>query len=121
MCGFRVTISSMHRYFAYLWLRIKEAFPGNAGAANDWQWVVANPLWQSIGAAICSSLGAFLAAHWREAPMMSIDTMIGTLLGGFFGCVVTWLIVYCVRFIKAPSILYYREKDRADVMTERIR
>jgi hypothetical protein len=111
----------MRRFFAFLRLCAKEAFPDNVGAANDWQWVVANPWWQSIGAAVCAPLGGFFANYWRGAPMISPDTAIGTFIGGLVGFALTWLIAYFLRFLKAPSVLYYREKDRADKLEENTR
>jgi hypothetical protein len=104
----------MGRFFRFWWLCAREAFPGNASVANDWQWVIANPWWQSIGASVGGAFGAFFASHWGEAPMISPETPIGIFLGGLFGFVVTWIIAFTLRFIKAPAVLYYREKDRAD-------
>ncbi|SHK94545.1 hypothetical protein [Bradyrhizobium lablabi] len=104
----------MHRVFAFWWLCARTAFWGNSSAANDWQWIFASPLWQSIGSAIGGALGAFISAHWMEAPLMSPDTPMGVFLGGLFGFCATWLAFFLVRFLKTPSTLYYEQKDRAD-------
>jgi hypothetical protein len=104
----------MRRWLAFLWLRIRCAFPGNAAAANDWQWVVANPIWQSIGATAGGAVGAFMARYWHGAPMMSPDTPVGIFLGGAFGFVATWILAFAIRFFKAPATLYYQEKERSD-------
>jgi hypothetical protein len=115
-----VKIVIMRRFFSFLWLCAREAFPGNASAANDWQWVIANPWWQSIGAAVCASLGAYIAPYWRGAPAMSLESPIGGFIGGLFGFVVTWLIAFGIRFLKAPATLYWREKARADCLQKTI-
>jgi len=87
---------------------------GNAASANDWQWVFANPLWQSIGSAVCAGLGAFVPRYWRGAPVMSPDTFLGVFLGGLFGFAFTWLILFIMRFLAMPPRLYHEQKDRAD-------
>jgi hypothetical protein len=102
----------MRRFFAFWWLCARTAFPGNAAFANDWQWVFANPLWQSIGSAVGAAFGAVASSHWRGAPLMSPDTPIGAFLGGLFGFCTTWLMFFLVRFLNAPAVLYYDQKGR---------
>jgi hypothetical protein len=110
----------MGKTLKFLWLCIKRAFRGNAASANDWQWVVANPLWQIIGSAVCAGLGAFVSRYWRGAPMMSPDTFLGVFLGGLFGFLFTWLICFIMRFIRTPARLYYEQKDRADALQQQL-
>src|SRR5688572_18680187 len=103
----------MRKFFGFWWTCTKRAFWGNTAGANDWQWVFANPLWQSIGSAAGSAFGAFIATHWRGAPLVSPDTPIGVFLGGLFGFAATWLAFFVVRFLNAPIILFQEQKDRA--------
>ena len=111
----------MRKFFFFWWLCARAAFPGNTVGANSWQWVIANPLWLGIGTIVCAGLGAFVARYSAGAPLISLETPIGGLLGGIFGFIVTWLIAFSIRFINAPSMLYFREKDRADQLAERLR
>lgn len=104
----------MQRRFAFTWLCIKIAVRGNAAPANDWQWVIANPIWQGIGGTVGATVGGYLAKHWQSAPLIWPNTPIGIFLGGLFGFVVTWIILFIIRFLRAPAILFYQEKERAD-------
>ena len=103
----------MGKTFNFWWLCVRTAFRGNAASANDWQWVFANPLWQTIGGAVGAGLGAFVSRYSRGAPMMSPDTPIGVFLGGLFGSVFTWLIFFIMRFLRTPATLYYEQKEKA--------
>jgi hypothetical protein len=51
---------------------------------------------------------------------MSLESPIGAFIGGLFGFVVTWLIAFGIRFLKAPATLYWREKARADCLQKTI-
>ena len=102
------------RFFSFWWLCARTAFWGNSSAANDWQWIFANPLWQSVGSAVGAALGAFISSHALEAPLMSPDTPMGVFLGGLFGFCATWIVFFFIRFVKTPPTLYFGQKDRAD-------
>src|SRR4051812_39239855 len=104
----------MRRIFAFWWLCVRTAFWGNSASANDWQWIFANPLWQSIGSAIGGALGAFVSSHWAGAPLIWPETPLGIFLGGLFGFCATWLAFFLTRFLKTPPTFYYEQKDRAD-------
>jgi hypothetical protein len=104
----------MRQFFSFWWLCARTAFWGNSASANDWQWIFANPLWQSIGSAVGGALGAFISSHWAGAPLMSSETPIGIFLGGLFGFCATWLAFFLFRFLKAPPTFYYDQKHRAD-------
>jgi hypothetical protein len=106
----------MRRFLAFWWLCVRTAFWGNSASANDWQWIFANPLWQSIGSAVGGAWGAFVSSHWAGAPLMSPETPIGIFLGGLFGFCATWLAFFLIRFLKTPPTLYYEQKDRADAL-----
>jgi len=103
----------MRKFFCFYWLCVKIAARGNAPFANDWQWVFANPIWQSIGATIGAAVGGYVTPYWQGAPLMSPDTPIGVFLGGLFGFVATWLVFFIVRFLNAPVSLYHTT-SRAD-------
>ena len=79
----------MRQAISFWWLCARCAAKGNAAHANDWQWVVANPIWQSIGSFVGGAIGAYLAKYWQDAPTMSPDTALGALLGGFAGFAIT--------------------------------
>jgi hypothetical protein len=97
------------------WLRcVRFAASGNVPYANDWQWVFANPLWQSVGAAVGGAIGSKLSAIWPGAPVIGTDTWAGVLLGGVAGFVITWLLFFAVRFVHAPSALFHAEMARAN-------
>ena len=96
-------IGGMRKHFAFLWLCVREALPGNAAPANDWQWVVASPMWQFFGTGIGAALGGFTSRYWDWVPAMTPDTVLGTLLGGLFGFAVTWLIVFLIRCLRSPT------------------
>lgn len=104
----------MRNFLSFWWRCIRLAFWGNAAFANDWQWVIASPLWQSIGSAIGAALGTFVSRYWRGAPMMSIDTPLGVFLGGLFGFVVTWAIAFVVRLANAPVRLHQEEHQESE-------
>jgi hypothetical protein len=104
----------MRRFFSFWWLCVRTAFRGNSASANDWQWIFANPLWQSIGSAVGGALGAFISSYWAGAPLVSPETPIGVFAGGLFGFCATWLAFFLLRFLKTPPTLYYQQKDRAD-------
>ena len=113
------SIADMCKFLSFYWQCAKIAARGNAAHANDWQWVIANPLWQSIGSAAGAGLGAFVASYWRGAPVISPETPIGVFLGGLFGFVVTWLIFFAVKFLNAPVALYHSEQSRADALQQK--
>jgi hypothetical protein len=100
----------MHAFVAFYWQCAKIAASGNAAKANDWQWVIANPLWQGIGGTVGATLGGLIASFWRGAPGISMDTPIGVFLGGLFGFVVTWLLFFAIKFLNAPVVLFNTEK-----------
>jgi hypothetical protein len=102
----------MRRIFSFWGLCAKRAAWGNSVHANDWQWVVANPLWQSIGAAVGVAVGGF----WKGAPTLSPDTALGVLLGGAVGFAITWLLAFLIKLLKAPADLYFEQKARAEKM-----
>jgi hypothetical protein len=104
----------MREFFSFWWKCIRVAARGNVPYANDWQWVIANPLWQSIGAAVGAGLGAALKTIWPDGPVIASDTWAGVLLGGVAGFVITWALFFLVRLIAAPSSIYCAEKKRAD-------
>jgi hypothetical protein len=110
----------MGKKFNFWWTCIKLAALGNSASANDWQWVFANPIWQSIGGMVGAGLGAFASRYWRGAPMMSPDTPIGIFLGGLFGFAFTWLILFIMRLIREPAKLYHEQKDRADAAQQQL-
>jgi hypothetical protein len=114
MCGVGVTLACMRRFFAFWYQCIKLASWGNAAFANDWQWTVANPIWQSIGGAVGGAIGQYIARYWKDAPVISPETAWGALLGGLAGFIITWLIAFTGRLFTVPAALYYKEKDRAD-------
>jgi hypothetical protein len=104
----------MQHFVSFWWKCIRFAARGNVPYANDWQWVFANPLWQSIGTAVGATLGAALKTIWPNAILISSDTWAGVLLGGAAGFLITWMLFFLVRLIGAPSSIYYAEKERAD-------
>ena len=104
----------MRRFFAFWCQCIRLASWGNTAFANDWQWAVANPIWQSIGGTVGAAIGTSVAHYWKDAPVISPETAAGVLLGGLAGFVITWLIVFAARLFSVPATLYYKEKDRAD-------
>jgi hypothetical protein len=106
----------MRRYFSFMWLCAKHAFPGNAEHANNWQWVVAAPLWQSIGTGVGGAIGVALSHVWRGAPLIADNTWAGIFLGGLAGFVVTWVIAFLIRFANAPAALFYQRKERVDAL-----
>jgi len=91
------------RAFLRFWVDCaKIAARGNTSDANSWQWVFANPLWQSVGGAAGLVLGGFASHYWHGAPTISPDTPVGVFLGGFFGFAVTWLLFFVPRLLNAP-------------------
>jgi hypothetical protein len=109
----------MRNFLSFYWQCAKIAARGNAAHANDWQWVIANPLWQGIGGVVGAALGGLIASYWRGAPAVSLDTPAGVFLGGVFGFVVTWLLFFAFKFVNAPVALYHREKGRADALQQK--
>jgi hypothetical protein len=104
----------MRRFLSFWWRCVRLAARGNTPHANDWQWVVANPIWQAIGAAIGASLGGALKFFWPGAPELTPDTTAGVFLGGLAGFVITWILFFSARLANAPALLFYAEKQRAD-------
>ncbi len=109
----------MRNFLSFYWQCAKIAARGNAAHANDWQWVIANPLWQGIGGAVGAALGGVVASYWRDAPLISAETPIGVFLGGLFGFALTWLLFFAIKFVNAPVVLYHREKSRADTLQQK--
>ena len=110
----------MRQFFSFWWLCARRAAAGNSAHANDWQWLFANPVWQSIGSAVGAALGAWVSAHWREAPVMSPDTPIGVFLGGLFGFCATWIAFFLIRFIHAPAALYHEKSATSGAAIETV-
>jgi hypothetical protein len=109
-------VADMRKFLWFYWQCAKLAARGNAVRANDWQWVVANPVWQSIGSAVGGALGALLTATWGKAPLMSPETPIGIFLGGLFGFVATWILFFAFRFVNTPVILFHRQEERVHTL-----
>ena len=97
----------MRHFFSFWWLCARRAAKGTSAQANDWQWVIANPLWQSIGATVGAAFGGYLAKIWRAAPTISPDTAIGVFLGGIAGFAITWLLAFLFNLAGMPAALYF--------------
>ena len=110
----------MRQIFSFWWLCVKRAAKGNAAQANDWQWVIANPLWQSIGTAVGGFLGAYLAKIWQDAPAVSSDTALGVFLGGFAGFAITWLLAFAIKLIHVPAALYFELEKRVELLSTQL-
>jgi hypothetical protein len=77
--------------------------------ANNWTWSLGIP----ILAAAVTYLGMAEADNWRWAFLVSL--FIG--LGAF---AFTWCISFVVCFFRAGPKLYYEERNRADILAERL-
>jgi hypothetical protein len=110
----------MRKSLAFWWRCAVFAAQGNVPHANDWQWVLANPLWQSIGTAVGAVIGAWLKSVWADAPVIAPDTWAGVLLGGLAGFVITWLMFFIVRLVHAPAAIFHAERERADELQRQL-
>jgi hypothetical protein len=105
----------MKQFFCFWGRCVRLAARGNTPHANDWQWVLASPLWQSsFGAAIGAAIGGALKSIWPDAPVIASDTWAGVFLGGLAGFVITWILAFLIRLVIVPVELFYSEKTRAD-------
>jgi hypothetical protein len=110
----------MRQFFSFWWRCARLAARGNAPHANDWQWVFASPLWQSIGAVVGATIGGALKSFWPDAPVIASDTWAGVFLGGLAGFVITWIVFFLIRFVSAPAAVFHAEKHRADDALKRL-
>ena len=96
----------MCRFFVFWWRCAREAFWGNSAFANDWQWVVGNPLASVLGGLLATGLGA--------AAATTGSSIFDAFLAALAAFVITWFVAYLVRLFSLPPEYYYREKQRAD-------
>lgn len=110
----------MRRFFAFSWLCLKRAFPGNAAFANDWQWAFGSPLVSGFSGLAILALGALTPSIARHLHLDSGTTgypPIDSLIGALAAFLLTWLISFLVRLALAPSALYYEQLERADLLS----
>ena len=110
----------MRDLFSFWWRCAKFAAKGSSAHANDWQWVFANPLWQSIGTAVGAAIGGALNSILPGAPVIASDTWAGVLLGGLAGFVITWVLFFLFRLVAAPAALFNAERQRAEQALKRL-
>ena len=93
------------------WLEcIRAAAHGSAPFANDWQWVFGNPTVAGVLPALGAGLLAWIAEH----------QILGSFIVAFAAYVVTWICALAIRTLGAAPALYYSEKERANVLAERL-
>jgi hypothetical protein len=85
-----------------------QAFWGNSAFANDWQWVIGNPLSTLLGAVFAALTGA--AVFTTGTGYGIVDSFLVALTAFFL----TWLAIFPIRFISLPAEYYFKEKARAD-------
>ena len=97
----------MTRFLSFHLLAIKEAARGCVAAANDWQWLVGFPL---LGAVI------YLVNRWigQGALTLSQDTVLAALGAAFIAFVITFAVVFLIKWVNAPVKLYYELKDKSE-------
>ena len=92
---------------------------GNVAQANDWQWVVANPIWQSVGGFAVGALIGYMAPDTVRTVLlgyMAPDTAYSVFLSGFAGFIITWLLAFFVRLMTTPAKRYIElERDLNDL------
>jgi hypothetical protein len=74
--------------------------------ANDWQWTLAIPLATSAGVGV---------TVWSTG-YPALDGFIAAL----FAFVLTWVVAFFVRTLKAAPYLYYEEQARANALQDRL-
>lgn len=103
----------MRRFFSFWWLCVRSAFWGNTAFANDWQWV--------FGIPIVSGLLVWGNAKFGAAVMTTGSPIADGFLTALGAFVVTWIIAFAVRFMNAPVILYFGERNRTDELARQLR
>lgn len=85
------------------------AWDGSTQFANNWAWLFGIP----VLVAAVTYLGIAKPDNWRWALLVSLFTGIGAFA-------LTWCISFVVCFFRAGPKLYYEERNRADILRERL-
>jgi hypothetical protein len=89
----------------------RTAARGNTPFANDWQWLFGFPF-------LAVALAA-LGWWWGDAVTFAEGT-IGTLGAASAAFLLTWVVAFGGRFIRAPAKLFWGMKDERDALAERL-
>jgi hypothetical protein len=98
----------MPRFLSFHLQAIKEAAQGCVAAANDWQWLFGFPV---LGALV------YLVNRWvgQGALTVSQDTVMGTFAAAFGAFLITFAVVFVIKWANAPAKLYYALKDKSEI------
>jgi hypothetical protein len=84
------------RFFTF-WARcVREAFWGNSAFANDWQWVVGNPL--------SAVLGGLLATYLGATALSTGSNILDAFFAALAAFIITWLVAFLIRLFSGLAV-----------------
>jgi hypothetical protein len=89
---------------------MQSAAQGSTPFANNWQWGIGNPTVAAIAPTIAAGLTTWLGPGYMNAE----HPILGPFFAALGAFIITWIVVFLFRMLKAGPHLYYQEKDRAD-------
>jgi hypothetical protein len=103
----------MLAFVKFWWQCARIAARGSAPFAKDWQWAFGNPTITAIGPSIVAGTAAIPKVGGFD--MAAAHPILGPLLIAAGAFVVTWLMAFLVRLVRAPVELDQQKTDRWDL------
>jgi hypothetical protein len=95
----------MRRFFQFWWYCCRIAFKGNSSFANSWQWMFGTP--------VVLAVGAYFAARGGVTQLTTGYPALDAFVVALAGFVITWLVAFFVRMLRAPVDLLDTQIERA--------